>query len=283
MDLIALFNEEIKQNNITNKKSIMDYLYKRCAQIFTFDPKIIFGTHKERLELNKQRLDIHNVVNFELNCFTWSYLFKALLKEYDIASEVKLINETEHAYVEVYIDGSTYLCDLTARFEDLVRIKFNFEPIYNIEISNMNSLEKKKLKEEQSLEVFLKYLEINFQNMNLKSEEEYTYIVFEYLKKYINARSYENNIDYITGIQFISKVIVHLNKLIKKPSITHLVNNEENFYAELYTINLKDKTIYYVFSKDESNRYELERASIEKVAKLKSKCLFTQGYVNRRR
>lgn len=178
MDLLALLNSELEKLNITSDKEIMDYFYKRTGEIFEFDPKIVFGTEEERHILNEIRVDIRNVTDFQINCFSWSYLFCDLLHAKNIKAEVKFIKN--HAYVEVTLNDSVYVCDLMARFEDLVRIKFNFEPKYKILLStNGDNLETKK---DEDLEVFLKYLEIRFANMQVDSVEKRTFIVLEFLK-----------------------------------------------------------------------------------------------------
>lgn len=71
---------------------------------------------------------------------------------------------------------------------------------------------------------------------------------------------------------------MQMSYMIKKPHVTHLVNNKENFYADVYTIEINNKNIYYVFSKI-NNVYELYEQSFEEVNKLYAKCSFTKGYI----
>lgn len=212
MDLVELMKKEILSENITTLEEIKDHLYKRSGQIFTFDPKSAFCTDEERQILNAERIDVRNVQKFSLNCFSWAYAFVDLLHSFNIDARVVIMcneNGKEHAGVEAIINGNKYYMDLMARFEDIIRIKFNFEPQYNIQIKNDD--EKKDIEEKnkkgRSLEKFLEIAKEKLEKEYSKSDKEYNYRVFKFIEGCLNSSIWGFDIDYITGIQFINKLM----------------------------------------------------------------------------
>lgn len=283
MDLVELMKKEILAQNITSLEDIKDYLYKRNGQIFTFDPRSVFCTAEERKSLNAERIDIRNVQKFSLNCFSWAYAFVDLLHSFGISARVVIMgkeNNKEHAGVEAFINGETYYMDLMARFEDIIRIKFNFEPKYNIHVTNNpleNTLEKEP-KKAKSLEKFLEMAKKELNNLGYIETENSNYRVFKFIEGFINSNVWGFNIDYISGIQFINKLTSYFLSSKNRPHNTHFINNEENFYAEVYTLEKNSQNCYFAYQEVEPGRYELHEVEEKEILKLKEKCHFTQGY-----
>ncbi len=285
MNLVALMKLEIAEKRITTKKEIKDYLYDRSGQLFTFDPRSAFCEPEERILLNAERINIYNVEKFEVNCFSWAYAFVDLLHTFEIPAKVVIINKEfindsenvkkTHATVEVDIDGEIYILDLFARFEDMIRIKFNFAPQYNTTIKHnqfVPSYNKKR-----DLEDFFK--EIKEKLVDVSTDFELSnYRVMKFLEYFLNKKSVEEGLDYITGIQFISKAFLKLVEVKKRPKNTHYVNLSNNFYAEAYSFFYHQKLCTFSFEEVEKGRYELHEVSPEKIEELKNQCDFTQGH-----
>lgn len=291
MDLVALMQQEIQAKNIKKLEEIKDYLYERSGQIFTFDPKSAFGTDEEKQELDAERIDIRNVQKFSLNCFSWAYAFVDLLHSFGIPAKVIIFRKEvekvggekqikEHAGVDAYINGETYFLDLMACFEDLIRIKFNFEPRYNIQITNnhpyANQIKEKK--KGRSLENFLEIAKEKLKDLGSSSAEDYNYRVFKFIEGFMNSKIWGINVDYMTGMQFISKLMLEFLGRKDRPHNTHFVNNENGFYAEIYTLEKNGTNCYFAYQEVEPGKYELHEVDESIVFELKEKCQFIKGY-----
>lgn len=288
MNLLKMMKQEVATLQLTDKKSIQDFLYRRMGEIFSYDPLIMFCATEERKILCKERINIKNVEKFTINCFSWAFLFVDLLKEFDISAEVKTIRKgtsKEHAYVESTINDEIYLLDLMAKFEDITRIKYGFPTIFNLKISNnsnistQNQMEKgHSNKELISLEVFVEALKKKIATFNITDPEKSVYIIFKYIEKIMNSPVWENrNIDYFSGIQFLSKMIFALLGSENRPYNSHYINKEEEIYVEVYTLIIGGKNYYFAYQK-ENNSYKLSEVDESFVAQLEEKCDHIQGY-----
>lgn len=283
MDLVELMKKEIAEQNITSLEDIKDHLYKRNGEIFTFDPRSAFCTEEERQVLNAERIDIRNVQKFSLNCFSWAYAFVDLLHSFGISAKVVILrkeNGKEHACVEATIYGKKYYLDLMALFEDIVRIKFNFDPIYNIQTTDDSSYipKTKEVKKGRSLEKFLELSKKKLEELGPKNAEDYNYRVFKFIEGYMNSKTWGINIDYITGIQFINKLMFEFFGRKNRPHNTHFVNNEEGFYAEVYTLVKNGQNCYFAYQEVEPGRYELHEVNEIIIKELEGKCNYIKGY-----
>ncbi len=296
LDLLALLDKELKEKNITDKKVIKDYLYQRCGQIFKVDPKGAFCTPEERKILNEQRIDIRNVTTFELNCYSWSYAFVDLLKSYMIPARVDILvhkNEKDpektktHARVISYIGGDTFFQDLYGDYEDIYRTKFNFEPHHNIQLSNncqhKNTYVNLKAKKDSMIifvEKFIEKLE------KLDHGPKNAYQIFKAIEIIINSdECQKKQLDYITGIRFISVLLLELSKryeLKHKYKNIHYYNMDEGIYIELYKITFNGRNAYFAYQEVENNNYKLFEVSEDYVIMLEESCTHIEGYASKK-
>lgn len=103
MNLLEMMQNEIKSHNLTNKQDIKNYIYIRTGQIFDYDPVYLISTQEEKEAFKSKRIDIKNVTDFKITCFSWAHLFADLLNVFDIPTVVAI--ENNHAYVKTYIGG----------------------------------------------------------------------------------------------------------------------------------------------------------------------------------
>lgn len=286
-DLLALLDKELKEKNITDKEVIKDYLYQRCGQIFKVDPKGAFCTPEERKVLNEQRIDIRNVTTVYLNCYSWSYAFVDLLKAKNIPAKVCIIEREDgrtHAYVEAYIKGNTYLLDLYGCYEDIMRIKFNFEPRFNQQITNNHFNNKRQIEQKESfMDKFFTEAKKSIEKIkkNCSTKEEFVYQSFKMIESIMNSSlCEENNIDYITGIQFIRTLLRQFVGRHDMPKNMHHIDKKEGIFMELYSLNKCGGRVqtYFVYQELEIGNYKLREVTKEYVEELKENSCHTENY-----
>ena len=74
LDLLALMKKEINELQIKDKKGIKNHIYYRTGEIFNYDPLYIFSDEGKKAELREIRLDITEIKDFNVNCYTWAHL-----------------------------------------------------------------------------------------------------------------------------------------------------------------------------------------------------------------
>lgn len=151
MDLLAMMQKEITELQLTDKVAIKDHIYHRTGEIFKYDPLWTFASD-EREKLRQKRINIRDVTDFYLTCYSWAHAFKDLLLAFLIPARVEV--KDDHAYVESFINGETYFSDLMLNLEDIKRIKFGMNPVHNFKLTNNKTNqvnnEKNEYKDENS-------------------------------------------------------------------------------------------------------------------------------------
>lgn len=272
-DLYALLDSELKSKKITAEEEIQYYFYRRCGQLFSFDPVAVFGTDEYREKLRNVRLDMRNIETLEINCHEWAYLFVDLLKEKGINAEVVEIDDLKgkrgHAFVVTTLKTGKYAFDLMARFKDIMRVKYGFATQFpkRIDEKPMNN---NSLMEYITFEKFKDQLIEKFNKDIKENGEVKKYKVLKCIENIVNNPILESkNIDYFSGIQFIDELI---NGIIKsqKPKYTFYANIDENFYAKVYSFVDEEKTYFFAYQR-EGNCYKLCEVSQEKVEEMENK------------
>ncbi len=69
------------------------------------------------------KINIENVVKFDIDCFSWSYMYIDILKSFDIKADVKK-DYFKHFYVKIDLkNGNEIIADQYILLLDLIAIK----------------------------------------------------------------------------------------------------------------------------------------------------------------
>lgn len=285
MNLLVMLDNELKMNHITEEEDIQKHFYRRCAQIFTFDPESVFGTDEYRENLCNVHLNIRNIETYKINCYVWANLFVDLLKAKNINAEVKEIvsNETgkKHALVVSHLKTGDYLLDLMAGFKDIMRVKYGFATIFPIKIEK-ESINKSENTLEDTYITFEQFKKQVMEKLNRtgkeESQEKWNYKVLKCIENLVNNPIFESkNIDYFSGIQFINELMEGIIQK-KKPKNTFYTNKEQDFYAKVYSLSVDGQTCYFAYQK-EDNCYKLREVTKNIIEELEEKSNDTRGLV----
>ncbi len=286
MDLLGILKQEIAELKLTDKLKIAQYIYKRTGELFEYDPLWIFSTVEEREQLRNKRLDIRNVNDFDITCFSWANLYNELLHAFNIVSRVKYIEEDVsdsksktmvkkpvHAYVEVFFNGRIYMADLTASYKDMIGIKYGLDTYYNCQLSR-KSYDKKYEFEYVGEDVYQKNINVEELIANLKSglseleknsnsREEYIYQVYKRVGEIISV--IKANTGYVIGVKYVQallKMFLGENHLMQN---IYFYNKDKSIYIAVHQVIVGRTTHYFAYEKTSDNTYEMHEISPSQV------------------
>lgn len=100
------------------------YVYLYVCNVFSYDVRFPFGDEKLKKEIYNKKIDITNVEEYEIVCYTCAHVLVDILAELGISAEI--VRDTkysfQHAYVIVKHNGKTFKLDPTLR-HDTARVK----------------------------------------------------------------------------------------------------------------------------------------------------------------
>lgn len=285
MNLLGVLKQEIINYNIKDKLKIAQYIYIRIGELFEYDPIWLFAINEEKEVIRNKNIDIENVTDFKIVCFSWARLYTRLLHEFGIVSRAIIIPKTdkneEHAKVEVLIDGKIYIADLTASNKDIKNIKFGMETYYNCQIYkkptevnyHFNKVDEdiyiRPIKTEEIWSQIKKELEIIKSKLKLNNEE-YIYLVFNTIKTIMNFP--RKNVGFVCGVQCIRDLLRFFIDDGYIPYNKHFFNKDENIFIKLYSIIENRNVHYFAYKKMESGFYELHEVTLENIKEFLSAC-----------
>ncbi len=271
MNLLKLLKEEIKDKNISDKLQIAQYIYVRIGQLFQYDPLWLFGTNYDRIRIKNKIIDIENINDFNLVCFSWARMYKELLENFSI--NCKIVQLMNHDNVQVFINKRRYLADLTASYEDITRIKFNMNTYFNCQISECfgsnvkefktvdDTVYERKIKLEEKLKIIkekLKQLWISTE----ENDNDYVSTVFNLTCSLVNN---SGDVGFVSGITFINYILKYFISDEYKPKVMHLWDND-NSYAKVYYFS-EDK--YFIYRKDKNGLFKFDSCNKEQLKMLR--------------
>ncbi len=280
MDLLGTLTQEIQMLELTDKLKIAQYIYKRTGELFEYDPLWIFSNIEEREKLRKKKIDIRNVTDFDITCFSWSDLYNELLHSFGIVSKIKYIMEdvsvddkkvkkAVHAYVEVFINGRIYLADLTASYKDMIGIKYGLDTYYNCQLSRKSydsqyefdyveeDIYKKNVNVEELIEQLKKDLEKYKGTSN--SKEEYIYYVYQKISELINI--IKANTGYVIGVKYVQallKMFLGEEHLFQN---VYFYNKDKSIYIAVHKVTVKEVPHYFAYERTPEGNYEMHEVS----------------------
>lgn len=269
MNLLALLKSEVQQLQLADKVKIKDYLYNRTGMVFNYDPLWSFVDEKDRKELRNKRFDIENITDFNATCYSWSYMFVDLLRAFGIPAKVILSHD--HAFVESYINGETYVSDLMIKYQDIKRIKFGMATCYNFQKTHNHFRidvgdDKHSNDMNYSTEEILNKIKTKLESLKIKFDlEEYVYLVFKTIEAFMNGNFSKSNIGYVEGLKFIYDLLQTFISKDYQPFNVHFYNNDKRIFIEVYSIPRKDDVCYFAYKQNKDGLYQFNEVSKEEI------------------
>lgn len=277
MDLLNILVQEIVNLNIKDKLKIAQYIYKRTGQIFEYDPNWLFSDNEEKNNLRNRKLDIRNITDCNITCFTWANLYNELLHMFNIVSKVKYVYEGSsipvHAYVEIYYSGRIYMADLTASYIDMIGIKYGLDTYYNCQLSkktpNSNyefdfvgeDVYQKNI-DLENLIISLK-AKLDALKNNCSDEGIYIYQVYKEIENLI--RLVKVNTGYVIGTKYIQSLLKMFLDEDYLTKIIYFYNKEKSVFIAVHQVLVGSKTHYFAYEKigDNYEMHEIDERQVE--------------------
>lgn len=259
MNLLELLKQEVAALGLENKVDIANYLYMRTGQIFEYDPLWGFADNIEREEIKNKEIDIENVTDFYVVCFSWSRMFKKLLEAFSINAKIKSSDGT-HACVVAQIEGKNYCFDLTKDYEDLMLIKFGMHPLHNSEIMKDKDNSKKEMsvyfdEQNYSLKKLKFYFEEKRAELHL-SDEDYLYVIFKWISKKVDFS--HQNVGYISGNTYIYYLLKYFMGENYKPCYSNFYDKNSGTFIRIYATKRRGKLCYFSYQPMEGQNFGMK-------------------------
>lgn len=279
MNLLEILKQEITDLGLKDKLKIAQYVYRRTGELFEYDPLWIFSSQEEKKPLKNKKIDIRNVTDFDITCFSWAVLYNELLHEFNIVSKVKYVKEEDndleptHAYVEVYLDGRVYKADLTASYTDMIGIKYGLDTYYNCQIFKKPHEEKYSFayvgediyQKDKGVERQLEVLKAELEELKktCRTKDEFSYFVYQKIGDFINT--VKASTGYVIGVKYVQALLrlflgnEHLMQNI------YFYNKEKSIYIAIHQITVGSTTHYFAYRKMQEGNYEMHEVTPETV------------------
>lgn len=282
MNLLELLRKEIVSHNITEPLKIAQYIYVRTGELFEYDPLWLFATKEEKEIIKNKKIDIENVTDFKIVCFTWARMYTRLLHAFGIVARVKNIPETDkkeaHANVEVLINGNTYIADITALNKDLECIKFGMDTHYNCQIYKKvyeekyhfaevgNDVYTRNIKMEDILKRIKDELKDKYKDKKL-NKDEFVYIVYKLICTIMSFP--RKNVGFVSGTKFIRDILKASIGDSYIPYNIHYYDKEKNIYIGVYLIIKNGDKHYFAYQKSNEGTYSMNEITEDELRTIK--------------
>lgn len=276
MDLLSILVEEITALNITDKLKIAQYIYKRTGEIFEYDPNWIFSSKEEKDILRNKKVDIRNVTDFNITCFSWSRLYNELLHAFNIVSKIKYVYEDSdipsHANVEVYINGRIFIADLTASYIDMVGIKCGLDTYYNCQLSKksldsnyeFSFVDEDIYKKDLNLENLIVSLKEKLEGIkrSCSDRSRYIYIVYKEIENLIKLVKVHTG--YVIGCKYIQSLLKIFLKEDYLTSIIYFYDRPKGIFIAVHQVEV-DGVMHYFSYESSSDGYVMREIDDKQV------------------
>ena len=228
----------IFENNNYNDLFKVRWLYLFVCELFSYDMRFIYAPDNLKEEIYDKKIDIKNIEDFEIICYTIARVLIDVLSSYGYECEIvrEYDKRFSHVYVIVKCKDYTLKLDPTNR-HDLTRVKINSNtldfkllndnPKFTEELkeadtiitNNYKDIDKTVFYDNQTIEKLVQIVEDSAKKRNI-SECELFYEKIEYLFSLINTR---------TDLKRCDDMDYYYSYLIKKfklNEITKIVNGK---------------------------------------------------------
>ena len=269
MNLLKKLQEEIEALGLFHKLEIARYIYIQLGLLFEYDPFYAFASKNIKKIIQNKRIAMQEVNEFYYVCFGWAHLYVDFLHAFNIPARV--VNLGEHAYVEYFIDGKTFLADLTNDNEDFMRIKFHLPTVFNRQIAptapkidrSFASIDSKfydtkeaEIKIEQFVQKVLKL-------KKYLSHFEYMYMIFSLLKELLNTYP-ENKSGVVTGTKYIDYLLGQVLTVNECIMCYRYFNLESQISFQIYHVK-EEKDLYFAYKQRQNDFFSFDEVKKEDV------------------
>lgn len=227
------------ENNNYNDLYKVRWLYLYICNLFSYDIRFIYAENNLKDEIYNKKIDIKNIEEFEIVCYTISRVLIDILNSYGYTCELVRENDMRfsHVYVIVKCKDYTLKLDPTKR-HDLTRVKINSNtldfkllndnPIYADELKEIdelithkyNDVDKNVFYDNETIEQLVQVVENSAKERKLLDSELF-YEKIEYVFSLINTR---------TDLKRCDDMDYYYSYLIKKFKLnekTEIINGKE--------------------------------------------------------
>ena len=195
------------ENNSYNDLFKVRWLYLYVCRLFSYDTRFIYAENNLKEEIYDKKIDIKNIEDFEIVCYTIGRVLVDILNSYGYKCE--LVRESKahfsHIYVIVKCKDYTLKLDPTKR-HDLTRVKINsntldfellnestkfedeLKEMDKIITNNYNDIDKNIYYDNEKIEELVQLVDNDAKERNLL-DSEFFYEKIEYLYSLINTRT----------------------------------------------------------------------------------------------
>jgi len=224
----------IFENNNYNDLFKVRWLYLYVCKLFSYDMRFIFAKDELKKEIYDKKIDIKNIEDFEIVCYTIARVLVDILSTYGYNCEIVRECDTKfsHVYVVVKCKDYTLKLDPTKR-HDLTRVKINSNtldfkllndnPKFNDELKEIDSLitnnykdiDKNVFYDNLTIKKLVEFVEDDAKKRNLL-DSEFFFEKIEYLYCLINTR---NDLKRCDDIDYYYSYLIKKFKLNEKTEI----------------------------------------------------------------
>lgn len=114
------------ENSDFDDFTIIRYIYLYVCKLFTYDVRFHYADYDKKKEIYEKKIDIMNVQDYEIVCYTCAHVLVDLLGLFGINAEIVRESnyEFQHAYVVVKHKGKVLKLDPTHK-HDITRVKMH--------------------------------------------------------------------------------------------------------------------------------------------------------------
>lgn len=281
MDLACALEAEIKKLNLTDELSIARYIYIRTGELFDYSLAYLTTDYSNPIEVKRsdeikyQKIDIHHVLDFNLVCTSWAYLYVDLLTYFNIKAEV--IDSNYHGYALVYIGNYEITADMMIGYKDIRNIKFGYAPENFIIMSNLEAYKRifeidKKIKFFKGINPAEVIHKISGELQEIKDCQERLTKMIKAVTLIMNIN--RPNITFFSGFKYLKKLMLYFTGSLNLDANLNFKGYfNENFttFLGFITCIYNNETRYLVYKQDELGFYKLDYVANDYLKTLNNK------------
>lgn len=256
--------------------TIIRYIYLYVCNLFTYDIRFHYADYNFKTQIYNKEVDIKNVEDYEIVCYTCAHVLVDLLSLFGINAEIvkESTYEFSHAYVIVRHKGKVLKLDPTKK-HDITRVKMQSptldfqtlvdDPIFYDQLTDADRqiYEKKKNKNDYDVlynsDTINKLINVMYDNAKKRgiSDAELFFEKIYAIEGLINTRtdfSRYDDIDYYFGY-LIKKFRLNEKGPLVKPAVFFKNNDSEmNDIINLIMIEYDNlPPVFYIIEKVDKN------------------------------
>lgn len=246
MNLIEEIKLVFKNHNYDDFTKIR-YIYLYVCKKFSYDSRFMYARPSMKQEIYEKELDIKNVQQFEIVCYSYAKILKDILDYFGYKSEIirdmDTKSKTPHAYVIVTFGNRKIKMDPTIK-HDTTRVKMNAGTYDFIALTDDSTFEDDLIEADEELK---KYIKINDNNEKFTSMMNYISLLgsMDYNEQ-SSTQVFFNKLNAVftivnirTDLKRYDDIDYYLSYILRKAK----VNQEANYVKPGIFFNLDDPSM----------------------------------------